>query len=183
MATALEPAGRMRCQAWWTGFGVRPEREFGESSNPDRARGTEGGVTGMHDDDPKLPDALQRDLRAAFGAQVRVPAAVAAALAAAARRRRLVPVWRRPVLLAAAALLLALPLVALLWRGTARSEPPLAREDFDRNGRVDVLDAFRLSLALRRGDSVPPELDLDGDGKVDARDVDRIAAVAVKVHG
>jgi hypothetical protein len=72
-----------------------------------------------------------------------------AALSAAARRRRLRPVWHRPLLVAAAAaVLLALPVAWTLSRAA------LAREDFDGDGRVLVLDAYRLSLALQRGERV-----------------------------
>ncbi|HEX6812806.1 MAG TPA: dockerin type I domain-containing protein [Planctomycetota bacterium] len=132
--------------------------------------------------DPKLPPALQRDLRRMFGPQVRIPAAVDAQLAAAARRRRLRPVWLRPVLVAAAIVLLALPLV-FTWLRQSATTTAIAREDFDRNGRVDVLDAYRLALALQRGQSVPATFDLDGDGRVDAHDADRIAARAVRIGG
>jgi hypothetical protein len=136
------------------------------------------------DDDPGLrpPRALQRDLRSLFGPQVRIPDAVDARLAALARRRRLRPVWLRPELVAAAALLVALPL-GWLWLREAPVSTSVAREDFDGNGRVDVLDAYRLSLALQRGQAVPSSLDLDGDGRVAAGDVDRIAARAVRIRG
>jgi hypothetical protein len=131
------------------------------------------------DDDPRLPEPLQRDLRRLFGPAPRIPAEVDRALAAAVRRRpRLVPV--RPLLLSAAAA--ALVAVSLLLV-QSRAATPLAREDFDRNGRVDVLDAFRLARALERGETVPPAFDLDGDGKIDRRDVDLVAARAVRIHG
>lgn len=139
------------------------------------------------DREPDLPEALQRDLRAALGARVRIPAELDAQLVAAARddaarRRRPRPAWLRPTLLAAAALLVLLP-VTWLASGDATGGAAMVREDFDRNGRVDVLDAYRLSLALRRGDAVATTFDLDGDGRVDGGDVERIAARAVRVHG
>jgi hypothetical protein len=56
-------------------------------------------------------------------------------------------------------------------------------EDFDRSGRVDVLDAYRLALALDRGERVPTTFDLDGNGAVDRGDVDRIAIRAVSIRG
>jgi hypothetical protein len=132
--------------------------------------------------DPRPPHALQRDLRRLFGTQVRIPDAVDARLFAMARRRRLRPVWLRPVLIAAAALLVALPLW-FAWPRQTAAPAQVAREDFDGDGRVDVLDAYRLALALQRGQSVPSTFDLDGDGRVGAGDVDRIAARAVRIHG
>jgi hypothetical protein len=135
------------------------------------------------DDDPRLPEPLQRDMRRLLGPAPRIPAEIDRALAAAAARRPRWSPWMRPVVqrpwlaaTAAAALVLATLFVT-------RTRGPLAREDFDRNGRVDVLDAFRLARALERGEPVPPAFDLDGDGVIDRRDVDLVAARAVRIHG
>jgi len=138
------------------------------------------------DDDPRLPEPLQRDLRRLLGPAPRIPAEIDRALAAAARLPRRSP-WLRPVVLRpwlAAAAAAALVLVTLFVLPVPRAgRGPLAREDFDRNGRVDVLDAFRLARALDRGEPVPPAFDLDGDGVIDRRDVDLVAARAVRIHG
>ena len=135
-------------------------------------------------DDPEFeaPPGLQRDLRALFGRRIEVPDSIGAALHAAARRRRR-PLLLRPLPMAAAAtVLVALSLAIALQQRAARSVP-IAREDYDHDGRVDVLDAFRLALDLERGRPVDPAFDLDGDGRVDRRDVDQIAARAVHVGG
>jgi hypothetical protein len=145
------------------------------------------------DSDLRLPDRLQRDLRAALGRAVRMPGGVPARLEEALRTATQRPPLRsRPWWLAgtaaaaaAAGLLLWLYLTA---SPPAAMTPPIARAefdraDFDRDGRVLVLDAYRLALALRRGETVPGSCDLDGDGRVDARDVDQIAAAAVRLGG
>jgi hypothetical protein len=44
-----------------------------------------------------------------------------------------------------------------------------------------MLDAFALARAVRDGASVDSSLDLTGDGTVDSRDVDALAARAVSV--
>ena len=130
-------------------------------------------------DDLEVPDRLQGDLRAVFGRRVSIPDSIGACLRhAAARRRR--PILLRPVTLAAAAALL---MAALLLQQRITSSGPLAREDFDGNGRVDVLDAYRLALALERHERIAPQFDLDGNGRVDRRDADRIAARAVSIKG
>ena len=127
--------------------------------------------------DDELPQALQRDLRRLFGPAPEFPASLADALLRTARRElRRQPVRLRPWLLAAGA-------AAALLLVTLQLLPRTAREDFDGNGRIDVLDAYRLALALQRGEAVPARCDLDGDGRVDRRDVDAIAARAVRVHG
>lgn len=60
-----------------------------------------------------------------------------------------------------------------------RHAPP--REDFDRNGRVDILDAFGLARRLEGAAAPGPEWDLNGDGVVDRRDVDVMAMAAVRI--
>jgi hypothetical protein len=61
-------------------------------------------------------------------------------------------------------------------------EPTLAREDLNRDGRVDILDAFALSRQLRDGKASSTGLDLNGDGVVDERDAEVIAARAVRLE-
>jgi hypothetical protein len=46
---------------------------------------------------------------------------------------------------------------------------------------VDVLDAFALARKLRDGAADNPGLDCNSDGVVDRRDVDAVAARAVKL--
>jgi hypothetical protein len=135
----------------------------------------------IDDSDPDLPPRLQGDLRALFARRVEVPAEVDAALMAAARRQRLRPIrwWVAASTAAAAAAVVAF---ALLRDQPPATEPVLAREDFDGDGHVDVLDAYRLALALRAGQPVPVRFDLDGNGAVDRSDVDRIAMTAVAVR-
>ena len=134
-------------------------------------------------DDPDLevPPRLQGDLRALFGQRLRVPDSIGAHLRDAASERRR-PRLLRPLLVsAAAAMLLALTLNFFLQRSS--SSLPVAREDFDGNGRIDVLDAQRLALAIDRGDRVAATFDLDGSGGIDRRDADLIAARAVRIGG
>jgi hypothetical protein len=58
----------------------------------------------------------------------------------------------------------------------------LAREDLNRDGRVDILDAFQLARELQSGAKPAAGLDLNGDGVVDRRDAEVIAAQAVKLQ-
>jgi hypothetical protein len=60
--------------------------------------------------------------------------------------------------------------------------PAYAREDVNRDGRVDILDAFLLARQLQSGDNPGSSLDLNGDGVVDHRDAESIAAKAVKLE-
>jgi hypothetical protein len=60
--------------------------------------------------------------------------------------------------------------------------PAYAREDLNRDGHVNILDAFQLARQLRSGEKPEPSLDLNRDGVVDHRDADTIAAQAVKLE-
>jgi len=47
---------------------------------------------------------------------------------------------------------------------------------------VDMLDAFALARELQQGRTPRPQLDLNGDGVVDERDVEVLAARAVTLE-
>ena len=60
-------------------------------------------------------------------------------------------------------------------------QPVFARGDFDRNGKVNILDAFKLARAIDAGDTSAGHWDLNRDGLVNAGDIDSIAYTAVKL--
>jgi len=72
--------------------------------------------------------------------------------------------WR-PLAAAAAALLIAVG----IWFAL-------------RPRKVDIVDAYSVALRLQNGQSVDATWDLNGDGKVDARDVDEIARRSVALR-
>ena len=55
-------------------------------------------------------------------------------------------------------------------------------EDLNADGQVDMLDAFALARELQQGRTPRPQLDLNGDGVVDERDVEVLAARAVTLE-
>ncbi len=81
-----------------------------------------------------------------------------------------------PWLAAAAALVIGLFLLRP-WERTTQQD---LRADLDHSGQVDVLDAFLLARKLAAG-TAGPEFDLNGDGRVDQRDVDFAANQAVRL--
>ena len=104
-----------------------------------------------------------------------------------ANPRRIRPDEARRILpwAAAAAAVIALA----VWIASPRSSAPLAPPraaaepaDVDRNGRVDILDAYALARRLEEGVSIDARLDLNRDGVIDGSDVDRIAARAVSLN-
>ena len=76
-------------------------------------------------------------------------------------------------------------LALAVWLGERFSHPtrarPFAREDINRDGHVDVLDAFALARRIETGGTLDPRWDINGDGRVDRADVNAIAARAVSL--
>ena len=138
-------------------------------------------------DEPRLPARLSEDLKALYVPSRIIPPQIDASILAAAREhladaaqsRRIVqyPRW-----LAAAAVVALAAVLASLWFSTRRS-PELAREDLNRDGRVDVLDAFALARRLQQGAAADRLFDINGDGVVDQKDIEAIAVRAVKLDG
>ena len=142
------------------------------------------------DENLEAPPRLVSALQALRRLPDFVPPTVDQAVLRAARRQfrpRLAPrrLWLRFVPWAAggvAALLLLTLLPRLLQHPRSSPDGSLAREDLNRDGRVDVLDAFALARQLKTGRAPSLQLDVNGDGVVDERDVQAIAAQAVKLE-
>jgi hypothetical protein len=146
-------------------------------------------------DENNLPRALVEELRA-MHARVNVPQTVDSAIlrdarSGFARRRGFRLAFRGAAALAAAAAIIAVALP--LFRGNpqpapqqARVTPKMlsaapehAREDADSDGKVDILDALVVAKLIDARKQIDETYDVNGDGKVDQSDVDRIATVAV----
>lgn len=141
----------------------------------------------------EAPKALTEDLRAFYGAKPSVPREVDEIVLLAARERFAVRRGRRILRwiippAAAAAILLGVWMAAPQF---SRRPEPLAfvREDFDRNGTVDILDAFAMArqiesagLSDRHAGLDGRRWDLTGDGSVDRKDLDVIAYEAVRIR-
>ena len=81
---------------------------------------------------------------------------------------------------AATVVLLLVTLPQLLRKPAAPSGVGLAG-DLNRNGQVDILDAFALARQLKAGTHPGANWDVNGDGVVDERDVAALAARAVSL--
>jgi len=67
----------------------------------------------------------------------------------------------------------------IAWLLTTR--PHYAREDFNHDGKVDILDAFALARQIKSSAPLSTTSDINGDGVVDGRDVALIATHAVQL--
>lgn len=97
------------------------------------------------------------------------------------------PGWFRflPWVAAAAAavvLLLAIPQLLKQAPTSPAREAAFAPADLNHDGRLDILDAFALARQLKQDGTRNLQLDLNGDGVVDERDVSTLAARAVKLE-
>ncbi len=130
----------------------------------------------MHDD-PHIPPELAQNLRALYPetepSQIVEARLFAAAGSALARRRRQRVLWRFSPLAAAAAMGLAV--LILPHRAT-----PSTALNLSAGHRIDIRDAFILARAVEN-DAPPANGDLNHDGRVDGRDVDILAAAAVRL--
>lgn len=144
-----------------------------------------------------IPDGLAEDMRALLEPRLSVPPEADRAILDRAarhfavreftkiegRRFRWVSLWK--VAAAAAVIILAFSLDLTKQPGPTVQSPGLAKAgpaDFDSNGRVDILDAFKLARRIElAGKTAGTDLDINGDGLVNRDDVDIVALAAVRL--
>lgn len=129
-------------------------------------------------------EALKGLYRAPFGVPPEVDAAVVArARLRMAHARRQTVRWIAAAASVAAGLLLSTLLVTQASKPPAQSRQAAAgpREDFNRDGRVDILDAFALARTVESRGVRERRWDLNGDGVIDRKDADMIAMAAVRI--
>jgi Dockerin type I domain len=138
-------------------------------------------------EEPQVPPRLIAALKEPSARRVFVPPAIdQAVLRAAHRQLEKTPAPRRSLFRAwfvwpamAAACLVLIGLIHFITRPNSRTTG-FAREDINHDGQVDILDAFQLARELQSG--AKSTADLNGDGVVDQRDADLIAARAVRLE-
>ncbi len=95
---------------------------------------------------------------------------------------RHISIWR--IAAAAAVIIFAFSLNLTQKPGPATNQSFLvgARAvDIDRNGRVDILDAFKLARYVESAERTEKKWDVNGDGLVNSNDVDLVASAAVRL--
>jgi hypothetical protein len=153
--------------------------------------------------EPQIPPRLHQDLQALFKPPGPVPQQVDKAILDQAsaclrerkhgtRRRLIIPLRWSAAAAAAAVIVLGAVLYPTVIRNNPQSairNPPSigsalaeGRADFDNNGRVDILDAFRLARHIESRGPADMKWDLNGDGLLDRKDVDAVAFAAVRLN-
>lgn len=147
------------------------------------------GLNTRHDgEEPKAPARLVAALKELPPRRVFVPPTVNDAVLAAARRHFSKPSrwfgfdnfrlrWLWPAVATA-----CLVVVGISYFLIRPGQPRFAREDLNRDGKVDILDAFALARESQANVRLPTSFDLNGDGVVDRRDAEWIAVQAVRLE-
>src|SRR5215472_2457009 len=136
----------------------------------------------LDSDEPEAPEALVAALRTSRPESLFIPPTLDETILREAHRRlapRGKPTFNFlrlfPWLAAATAVVLAISFVYMAHK------PRFAREDINQDGKVDILDAFILAKQIKTGAPLKAALDMNGDGVIDHRDFETIAAHAVKL--
>ena len=142
----------------------------------------------------RIPSKLSADLNALFEPKVGVPPEVDRAVMDRAHKqltplqsgkgKRLRIHWGWRIAAAAAVIILAFSLDLTKQPDSTKVSLTLNKTqavDIDQNGRVDILDAFKLARHIESADRTETKWDLNGDGLIDRSDVDVVALAAVRL--
>jgi len=145
-------------------------------------------------EDFRIPSKLSNDLNALLEPQVGVPPEVDRAVmdrvhkhftGIKSRKGRLLRIhWAWRIAAAAAIIIFAFSLDLTKQTGPTTGRLLLSKTqaaDIDRNGRVDILDAFKLAKHIESAGSTETKWDINGDGLIDRSDVDVVALAAVRL--
>jgi hypothetical protein len=133
---------------------------------------------------------LRADLNALFEARKSVPPEIDRAVLDRAHQHLIQPQRRWPVLRWVAAAAAVAAVIILTFSLNLKEKPRLSivesaraevQADIDRNGRVDILDAFALARHIESASRPELKLDVNGDGLVNRDDVDLVAFAAVRL--
>ena len=150
---------------------------------------------GHFDEDLDLKVSLKfsEDLNTLFEPQFSVPPEVDRSIIDKAHQHLIPRHWRHRVFrhislwrfaAAAAVIIFAFSLNLTQEPGPSTSRTVLVKAqaiDIDRNGRVDILDAFKLARHIETADRTDKKWDINEDGVVNRKDVDLVALAAVRL--
>jgi len=134
--------------------------------------------------DLRVSPGFSEDLRTLFKPQLSVPPEVDRAVIDKSHQHFIPKHWRGRIFkhislwrIAAAA---AVIIFAFSLNLTQKPGPTMA-VDIDRNGRVDILDAFKLARHIESANRTDKKWDINEDGVVNGKDVDLVASAAVSL--
>ena len=134
---------------------------------------------------------LRADLNTLFEPRKSVPPEIDRAVLDRAHRHFVRPHRRHPVLRWVASAAAVAAVIILIFSLNLTKKPRSSsystthaevQADIDRNGRVDILDAFALARHIESASQPEVKLDVNGDGLVNRDDVDLVAFAAVRLN-
>jgi len=147
------------------------------------------------DTDLRVSTKLSADLKALFEPQIGVPPEVDRAVMDRANKhfvsmqsgegRHMWIHWGWRIAAAAAVVIFAFSLDLTKQAGPTKdrfSQSKIQPVDIDRDGRVDILDAFKLARHIETNGPTEKAWDFNGDGRIDHSDVDIVAHTAVRLN-
>ena len=143
--------------------------------------------------DLRVSPKFSEDLNILFKSQFSIPPEIDRAVLDRAHQHFTPKHWGHRILLhiniwriaaAAAVIILAFSLNLTQKPGPTTSQSLLGEAravDIDRNGRVDILDAFKLARYVESPERTEKKWDINGDGLINSNDVDLVASAAVRL--
>ena len=143
--------------------------------------------------DLRISPKLSEDLNTLFKPQFSVPPELDRAIMDKAHQHFIPKHWRHRIFhhislwriaAAAAVIIFAFSLNLTEKPGPSTSRTVLVKAqavDIDRNGRVDILDAFKLARHIEFANRTDKKWDINEDGVVNGKDVDLVASAAVSL--
>ena len=135
-----------------------------------------------------VSNKFSADLKALFKQDISIPPEVDRAVMDWAHQQLIHRQAKRRIFRWSAAAAAAVIIVVLTLNTTRQPRPSAlksnviaARTDIDKNGSVNVLDAFRLARHIESTDQPNMKWDINNDGAVNQDDVDSVALVAVRL--
>jgi hypothetical protein len=136
---------------------------------------------------PELGERFADDLSMLYRAEVSIPHSMDECILRDARRHFASQRSRRLILRIGALVTAAAAMIVIVIHLSHPSadrqagEVPVATNDVDTKGAVDIVDALKLARRIRSGQTDRAHDDINHDGAVDQHDVDTIAMAAVKL--
>lgn len=141
--------------------------------------------------DLKVTSEFAEDLEALFRSDLTIPAEVDRSVIDRAHRRFVRRPGLRKFVLRLSGVAAAAAVIIFVFTFNLREtsvpvisslDTAVQQDDFDRNGQVNILDAFKLARYIESAKHPESKWDINGDGLVNRGDVDSIALAAVRLN-
>jgi hypothetical protein len=131
--------------------------------------------------DLRISPKLSEDFNILFKPQFSVPPELDRAIIDKANRRLVQRHWRHRIFHHISIWRIAAAAAVIIFAFSLNLTQKPQAVDIDRNGRVDILDAFKLARHIESANRTDKKWDINEDGVVNGKDVDLVASAAVSL--